>query len=228
MFREKEADKTGKAGSKVLGNGAPNVMAVVVTEDDFAIISSSMRGPSILFDFARQTINPPSPDITKVYHTTKNPRGMCPAAVMEGLMMCEKESKVKTVGTMQHFFGGSCGEVMAAWAMCDVLGENHPTKARVIAVEKAQTTEQRVIRDPCGAEGETDVWIRISTSRKKAQLTCLQDWSPKGCTAFNRKFQWTAIPANTVRQPAGSLQNMKVYHATYNISPKKSARWFRE
>lgn len=140
----------------------PSTVAIVVTSEDQVIISSSMKSKPksgmLLYQVAK--IKPPAnvPKDQKSYAFWDQLKtSLCPAAISEGLQQCERE--VGTPGNsavVGHTNAGNCGEVMAAWAWCDVLG-NKPVAAKVVAIIGRVDNEQtrKSIIDPCGGDSLT-------------------------------------------------------------------------
>lgn len=116
----------------------PNVITVVASGDHL-FIASSMRGRNILYN-ERATVTPPG----KGFWKTVN--GVCHPAIDDGLRQCNKAFPGGEI--VGHQNGGSCGEVMVAWAMCDIVGDAHLNPARVVAVEFRENAMR--IKDPCG------------------------------------------------------------------------------
>jgi hypothetical protein len=114
-----------------------------VASGDYIFIASSMKGKNIFYA-GEKSIRPPG--AIKDSHFWQGVRGICHPQIISGLEQCEKAlPDGELVG---HKNGGSCGEVMAAWAMCDIVGDAHVNPAKVVAVE--YYNNEMVIKDPCG------------------------------------------------------------------------------
>jgi hypothetical protein len=131
----------------------PTVITVVVA-DNYAYISSSLKGGPLLYSKA-DMIKPVDGPGKSFW---KNPSKLCPAAIHDGLLQCNKELPDGT-SVAGHTNGGSCGEVMVAWMMCEMIGDARAHPARVVAVEyklvtpgdkSANAPKHMVIKGPCG------------------------------------------------------------------------------
>jgi hypothetical protein len=119
----------------------PNVVTAVASGDHI-YIASSMKGDNILYG-SHVTIQPPDGTDKHFWQTV---RGVCHPQIDNGLRQCEKTlPNDQTVG---HQNGGSCGEVMVAWAMCDIVGDAHLNPGKVVAVQSRG--DAMMIKDPCG------------------------------------------------------------------------------
>jgi hypothetical protein len=162
----------GKITAKLAAAQLPTVITVVVSGNN-AYISSSLKGGPILYNKADRIIPADHPD-KKPYW--RNPNGLCPAAITDGLRQCDKPLTDGTV--VGHQNGGACGEVMVGWTMCEILGDAQAHTARVVAVEYATVTPRdysanaprhMVIKDPCG-DDTPDVSHVIPMSSPNLQL----------------------------------------------------------
>jgi hypothetical protein len=126
--------------------GGPTVMTVVV-QGEHVIFASSMKGKGLIYDDKISKIVVPKTQQTEKYWQNLK-SGVCPLAIEKGLKECGflVEGTTSLVG---HQNGGSCGEIMAAWALCDLLPNAELGPSRVVAVERVNG--DMVIKDPCGA-----------------------------------------------------------------------------
>jgi hypothetical protein len=130
---------------------APPTAITVVQLGDTAYIASSVKGgKSLLYDSFVQnkkqgTISPP-PGKRPFWGDLKT--GVCPGALLDGLRKCEKLTPLDE--KMGHQNGGACGEVMAAWAMCNDGGPWPQSGVRVVAVASQFKSDVVSIKEPCG------------------------------------------------------------------------------
>jgi hypothetical protein len=135
-------------------NNGPKVMTVVV-QGHHVIFASSKKGPGLLYDPKKEPIVVPSTGKTETYWRNYK-GGVCPVAIEKSLKECGMLVSGALVG---HQNGGSCGEVMAGWALCDHLPDAQISPAMVVTVERLRDGSL-VVKDPCGAE-DGDVSVSL-------------------------------------------------------------------
>jgi hypothetical protein len=157
----------------------PTVITVVVS-GNYAYISSSLKGGPIFYTKADKIIRVGHPDNKEFWRSFN---GRCHPLIADGLRQCDKTLPDATGTVVGHVNGGSCGEVMAGWTMCEMVGDAQAHPARVVAVEYATVTPRdrradaprhMVIKDPCGDDtpGVSDVVRTPFTNPQIADHEC--------------------------------------------------------